>query len=284
MKGATDGGPAEQDTSLDEKHPADWLALTRRRLLAGAVSVAVGLSGLSPVLAATLLAERRICIDPGHDEYGPGAVARDAQGRLLFIEADLTLEVGYRLKALLEEAGARVGITRKPDGSLQIDPRDVVGSRNLVAATIQSRIDYANQFRTEVLLSIHFNGSANTAVSGTEVYFSDTGAHEDRNRRFAQAVLDELVGGIRGAGYPIVSGGIKSDFYQRVPNRPPQRLAILGNSPRSPRKGTYPGALAEVLYLSNPQDVAFLRREDALDVIAQALREGIARYFAEERG
>jgi N-acetylmuramoyl-L-alanine amidase len=231
-----------------------------------------------PLPQTAALPAKRICLDPGHDASSPGASAKDASGRVIFDEHVLTLEVAYRLKPLLEAAGFVVCVTRAPDGTPVARPRDENGNGRLEGwERAQAKIDYINAFGAQALVSIHFNGISDPSIRGSEVYYSDTGPYEANNRLLARTLLDSLVAAIRSAGYQVVDRGIKSDNY-----KPYGRLWILGHNDQLARKARWQaGALVEVVFLSNPSDVAFLRRPDALDVIVRGLQEGLLRFWAQ---
>lgn len=234
-------------------------------------------AGPSPALQEAT-GRGRICLDPGHDARYPGASARDATGRVLFDEHVLTLQVAYRLKPLLEAQGFLVCVTRDEQGELLPQGRDEDGNGRIEAwERAQAKIDFLNAFAPQVLVSIHFNGLSDPSVRGSEVYYSDTGPWMEENRLLARTLLYSLVEALQAAGHAAVDRGIKSDNY-----KPYGRLYVLGNNDRLLRKGTWQaGALVEVLFLSNPVDVAFLQRPDALEVISQGLLQGIVRFWEE---
>jgi N-acetylmuramoyl-L-alanine amidase len=278
--------------------------------------------------AAARLGARRICIDPGHDAYWVvGASGRTASGvvplhpteRVPLTEHELTLGVAYRLKALLEAEGAEVCVTRKPreeGGGLQIEPYDFNGDGRVRTAgvtaadgpeRIQPRIDWANQFGAEVLVSIHFNGIEDAGVRGTEVYYSDVARTAAEGRQLASLVLESLLHELRSAGYAAVSRGVLSDRYQRYtaaetaaliatnaaairanghdPARCPDclRLLTLGNNPMSREMGSYLAILVEVEFLSNPWVVeTLIMRPDLFDLAAAGIANGILRFFEHE--
>ncbi len=262
------------------------------------------LSSLEPALVLTPIPEpegklkgRVICLDPGHDSiFVPGASARDERGRVIFDEHELTYAVATILGRLLESEGATVCMTRNSEGFLQIEPYDFNGNGTVtrpedMVERAQPRIDWMNRHKPDLVLSIHFNGFGDSRVRGTEVYYSDTGPNKDSNKEFAQNVLLSLVDQLREAGFETVDRGIRSDKYKTEYLEQAhwygfdqscedcKRLLTLGNNPMSPRKGSWQtGALVEVVFLSNPQDVAFLQREDALDVIAEGLLQGILKH------
>jgi N-acetylmuramoyl-L-alanine amidase len=268
------------------------------------------------------LSGRVICIDPGHEAvYTPGATARTRSGvvprhlvdGIVMTEHELTLSVATRLEALLEADGAQVCVTRKAreaGGGLQQEPADYTGDGRVrpvedVPEIIQPRIDWANDFGAEVLLSIHFNGSEDPSVRGSEVYYTDAGPRAGEGRTLAQSVLTGLLSELTAASHRAVDRGVRSDRYQRYSDAQTARmlannagairanghdpakcgdcyrLLTLGNNPMSIRMGRYLAVLVEVEFLSNPDVVeGFLLRPDSPDVIAAGLHQGLVAYFA----
>jgi N-acetylmuramoyl-L-alanine amidase len=280
-----------------------------------------------PMPPSAPLAGWRVCIDPGHDaRWVPGASGRTSGGTVprhptegvpLF-EHELTLSVAYRLKTLLEADGAEVCVTRRPrdlGGGLQIEPYDYTGDGRVrpagviedVPEQIQPRIDWANLFGAQVLVSIHFNGLEDQRVRGTEVYYTDGGPRRDEGRRLASALLTAMLEGLRSAGHPAVDRGIRSDAYQRYPPEETRRmiannsaiirangsnpadcpecyrLMTMGNNPMSLHRGGYVAAMIEVEFLSNPAVVeGLILRPDSFDLIAGAIHAGLRAFYARE--
>ena len=230
-------------------------------------------------------------------------------------EHELTLSVAYRLKALLEADGASVCVTQRPreeGGGNHVEPVDYTGDGLVRTSGVedtpertQPRIDWANDFGAEILVSIHFNGLDDRRVRGTEVYYTDGGPREASNRLLASSLLDGTLSALRDAGFDATSRGIRSDLYQRygaedtrrlLQNnasvirangydpancRECMRLLTTGNNPMSVRPGNYVSALVEVEFLSNPDVVErLIMRPDAFDVIAQGLERGVLAYYA----
>jgi N-acetylmuramoyl-L-alanine amidase len=268
--------PLPQPSALPPSHDEEQQNFSEEGAAEDAASAVAAATANADHTAVFL--DKRICLDPGHDPSSPGAAARDASGRVIFDEHVLTLEVAYRLKPLLEAEGFAVCVTRTPEGTPVARPRDENGNGRLEGwGRAQAKIDYINAFGAQILVSIHFNGISDPSVRGSEVYYSDTGPHEADNRLLAQALLDSLVAAIRSTGYQVVDRGIKSDNY-----KPYGRLWILGHNDQLARRALWrAGALVEVVFLTNPGDVSFLQRPDALDVVARGLRDGIARYWTQ---
>jgi len=267
---------------------------------------------------------RRICVDPGHDaKWAPGAVGRNYAGVVPVHPADgvplyeheLTLSVAYRLKALLEADGASVCVTQRPreeGGGNHVEPADYTGDGLVRVSGVedtpertQPRIDWANDFGAEILVSVHFNGLDDRRVRGTEVYYTDGGPREALNRLLATSLMDGTLSQLRDAGFDATSRGIRSDLYQRYSAEDTRRLLqnnasvirangydpascrdclrllTTGNNPMSVRPGTYVSALVEVEFISNPDVVErLIMRPDAFEVIAKGLERGVLAYYA----
>lgn len=95
---------------------------------------------------------RLIAVDPGHGGDDPGA--HGSHGEL---EKDLTLDIGLRLKSLLEQAGARVLMIRDTDVTVGLYQRPAI----------------ANQAGADAYVSIHLNAYGSWK-HGTEIYYDTT--------------------------------------------------------------------------------------------------------------
>lgn len=91
-----------------------------------------------------------IVIDPGHGGSERGA-RNDSLGLL---EKDLTLDVSYRLKTLLEELGYKVLLTRYDDRLVPLEERTKI----------------ANRSNAGIFVSVHFNAALNLEAIGLETY------------------------------------------------------------------------------------------------------------------
>lgn len=216
-----------------------------------------------------------VAIDPGHG--GPfffGATYRDGEGNLL-IEKDLTLDIALRLDSLLRGAGYNTVLTREGDYTLvPFYPEDYRGS--LVRDT-QARVDRANKEQADILVSIHFNGSEIGSLSGTEVYYNPDRGFGYHSYALAFFVQRELVSAIRSLDYEVVDRGVKNDAL--VGGDPSEPHSLLLGTPADFRASLMPGIIAEVLFLSNPEDAHLLLREEARQKIAEGFKAGIDAYF-----
>jgi N-acetylmuramoyl-L-alanine amidase len=188
------------------------------------------------------LAGKTVVLDAGHGGSDSGAV-NAAYG---LKEKDQTLDVAYRLKALLEGWGARVHMTRTGDQTL---------SNN-------DRYTRANATGADVLVSIHMNGSSDPNTDYTTTLFG-------KWRKDKELALD-------------VFGGLSSlpdaDGAGTIATRTPYSYAsgVL-------LKSNMPATMAETVFITSKNEGRLLSDGTGArqQQIAGALAAGIEAYFAQ---
>ena len=189
---------------------------------------------------------RRIVLDPGH-----GGLFRGALGVHGLTEAEVNLGVALRLRELLAAAGAEVLTTRDRDRDF-LTPTD-----STLRSDLAERVRMANAFQPDLFVSIHHNADAGGRhdVNETQTYYrlGDEGPSLDA----AQDVHRALVRNVGIETHKVVAG----NYY------------VLRNS------GS-PAILTETSYLTDPDVEARPRQPEKLELEAQALYLGLARYFA----
>jgi N-acetylmuramoyl-L-alanine amidase len=173
-----------------------------------------------------------IAVDPGHPPGG-------STGPTGLREADANLGIGLQVKRLLEQAGARVFITRTGDVPLDLWPR----------------VQAAERAGADLLVSIHNNalpdGVNPLTNNGSSVYYN-----HPRSVPLARAVQAELVRrlGVRDLGIG------RGD------------LALV-------RTTWMPSILTEGLFVIVPEHEAALRSPQGQRLYAEAVVEGIRRFL-----
>jgi N-acetylmuramoyl-L-alanine amidase len=214
----------------------------------------------------------RIVIDPGHGGHDPGAKGDD------ITEAELVLDVALRLeKMLLKVQGVDVVLTRRTD--------EFVG--------LQERTAIANRENADLFLSIHANASENDQARGIETYFLNfannlsaaaVAAREnaasgqamaalpdfvkaialnnklDESRQFATDVQRLMIERLRPANKTVKDLGVKQAPF----------VVLIG--------AAMPSVLAEVSFVTNPQEAKLLRGSAYRQRIADALYSAIRKY------
>ena len=230
--------------------------------MTGAVSVARQLG----------LGVSRIVIDPGHGGHDRGAQHDGVD------EADVVLDVALRLEKLLRKAsGTSVVLTRRTD--------------DFVA--LQERTALANRESADLFLSIHGNAHASPEARGVETYFLNFAStlsaaavatrenaasgqtmgalpdfvktialnnKLDESRDLAALVQQGLVEKLRQANRPVRDLGVKQAPF----------VVLIG--------AAMPSVLAEVSFVTNPQEAKLLKTPAYRQRIADGLFSAIRTY------
>jgi N-acetylmuramoyl-L-alanine amidase len=181
-----------------------------------------------------------VVLDPGHGGTDSGAV----NTKYGLTEKEQNLEVATRLKALLENDGYTVCMTRTTDKTL---------SNN-------DRYTYANTTGARVLVSIHMNGSTNTTQDYTTTLFGKW----RKDKELATTVFGSL------STLPAANG------TGTIATRAPYSFAsgVL-------LKSEMPATIAETVFITSDREGQLLSDGTGTrqQQIAQALRVGIEDYL-----
>jgi N-acetylmuramoyl-L-alanine amidase len=223
-------------------------------------------------LAVLPLGVRKIVVDPGHGGKDTGT---STPGGLA--EKEVTLDIGLRLRSLLEQAAFEVVLTRDKDE----------------AVPLRQRTALANAQGADLFVSIHLNWIDGGQMRGMETYYlgptedpvllqlaarenRDSGysladfrklldhiylsMRRDESRRLAESVQRTLVTTLRRKHPALVNRGVKTAPF-----------AVLVST-------EMPAILAEVACLSHPAEAHLLATPQYRQDIAQALLQGIRAY------
>lgn len=215
-----------------------------------------------------------IVIDPGHGGKDPGAIGRGG-----LQEKDVVLDIGRRLRKLLEHQGQKVIMTRTDDTFIPLS----------------ERTQLANSRNADLFVSIHANANPKRSTKGVQVYLLGKASDEearatasrengvddsqltDLDRIFNDMALDFRINHSISLAYQTHDAFLRTVGQQ-------YSVVDLGVK-RAPfyvlMKSTMPGILAEVSFISNPQEEARLKRASYRQSIAEALSRGIQRYLVE---
>jgi N-acetylmuramoyl-L-alanine amidase len=215
----------------------------------------------------------RIVVDAGHGGHdsgtlGPGGIE----------EKEVVLDVALRLgKLLRKRMGADVIYTRNDDTFIPLEERTAI----------------ANKSQADLFISVHANSSSDPTARGVETYYlnfttspdalevaarenavSDESIHElsglvkkitlkdkiDESREFAADVNASLYAGLERGNAGLRDRGVKKAPF----------VVLIG--------ANMPSILAEISFLTNPDDAAQLRDPEYRERIAESLYRGVAKY------
>jgi N-acetylmuramoyl-L-alanine amidase len=230
----------------------------------------------------TTISRRRIVIDPGHGGHDPGAI-----GPRGLYEKDVVLDIALKLKKiLLEDPMNEVFLTRETDVFIPLEERTVI----------------ANKKNADLFVSIHANASPGRKAKGVETYLLNWTDDEEAMRvaaRENQISLKKMKEMNRKVD---VLDIIMSDLMRQNKRDESIKLAhYIQNSMISTlnngNKNTLdlgvkqalfyvlfgarmPSVLAEVAFISNPEEEKLLSKESYRMQIAEAIASAINKYLS----
>lgn len=186
----------------------------------------------------TQIQPKVVCIDPGHGGDDPGATNQD------ITEAEETLDIGQRLKSLLESHDYSVVMTR---------------TDNTTSLTNSQRADICNNANANILISIHLNYNDDTTLDYTQGLYG-TG-QETKDEQFTNIMHQTMVKDLN------LPDGDTTDFGDNVLMR-----------------ANMPATLQETIFISSSDEYQQLTdgTGNRQQQVAQALFDGISTWFAKK--
>lgn len=219
---------------------------------------------------------RVVVIDAGHGGDDPGAVSLGLR------EKDVCLDVARRVHKLL---------------SAREDVFPILTRSRDVLLPLRRRMRLAEEANADLFVSIHVNSAPTAAAKGVEVFFlSIDGASDEAARElahFENEVDEALDGESEGdlGDLPFFLSLRQSDTLLRSSRAAETVLDHLVTRGLAENRGVrqanftvlrsyqVPSILVETGFASSPEDREALKSEDHRERLAQAIAEGLARYF-----
>jgi N-acetylmuramoyl-L-alanine amidase len=217
----------------------------------------------------------RIVIDAGHGGHDSGTLGAGG-----IQEKDVVLDVALRLGKLLHDRlGAEIVYTRADDTFIPLETRTAI----------------ANKAQADLFISVHANSSQDASARGVEVYYlnftsdpdamkvasrenavSNQSVHElsdlvkkialkdkiDESRELASDVDASLYGGLTKGNAGLKDRGVKKAPF----------VVLIG--------ANMPSILAEISFVTNPNDAEQLETPEYRERVAESLYRGVAKYAA----
>lgn len=108
------------------------------------------------------LKNRIIYIDPGHGGIDNGSSFNN------ILEDNINLEICYELKAILENKGAKVYMTRYDDYDLSN-----INAYRRKKSDFDNRIKLINNSDADIYISLHLNASTSSKWNGPQVFYNN---------------------------------------------------------------------------------------------------------------
>jgi N-acetylmuramoyl-L-alanine amidase len=185
--------------------------------------------------------DKTITLDPGHGGSDPGAIGKSGTR-----EKNITLQITQRIQKYLQDAGAKVNMTRTNDV-------DVYGPNASDRAELQARVDVGTAHKSDAFISIHINANNSPSVGGFSTYYTPKTGYDYKLARCIHTSivkgfgLDDL--GVRQAGFYVTKHSLM------------------------------PAVLIENCFITNPREEKLLQSSWFQNKIAKTIADGIIAYF-----
>ncbi len=221
---------------------------------------------------------KTIAIDAGHGGRDPGAIGKSG-----LREKTVTLDIAKRLAALVKERlGCTVVMTREKDVFIPLDERPFIAkSRN-----------------SDLFVSIHVNANRKRNTKGIETYVQGLKATDReamataaRENAMSQRSLGQLDNEVERMLKDLKTDNKIEESIQLagvvqaslVENAKPIQKSVVNHGVKSAffyvlMNTNIPSILAEVGFISNPDEEKLLRKESYRQSIAEALYQGVKKY------
>ncbi|MCI0490053.1 MAG: N-acetylmuramoyl-L-alanine amidase [Blastocatellia bacterium] len=228
-----------------------------------------------------------IVIDPGHGGHDTGTISSGGMR-----EKELVLDVALRLRNYIKRAypDIEVIMTRETDRFIALEQRTAI----------------ANSRRADLFISIHANASPSRIASGVETYFaspdrvkSEDQASESKEQpvpasdmaakteaKSVEPIMASVSAGGRVAQSRELARYIQAGLVRGIGATSPRAASNRGvkHAPFAVLLGAdMPSVLAEVSFLSNPNEEALLRTASFRGRIATSIFAGLSSYLKKMR-
>ena len=184
-----------------------------------------------------------IYLDAGHGGVDNGATVKNVN------EKDINLQIVYKLKEPLTNAGATVYLTRKDDNDIS-NPNALYRKKS----DFDSRIALINNSNADMYISIHQNNYSNPKYYGPQVFYSNVNS---KNEKLAKTIQEDL-----------------NKFTNSK-----RKIKITTNTYMY-NKLNIPGILVECGFLSNKKDLTNLTNPKYQKELCSVITQSIIKYFS----
>jgi len=217
------------------------------------------------------LGVRKIVIDPGHGGKDPGAMAFNLK------EKDIVLKISKKIAKILKSTYRyEVVLTRTKD----------------IYIPLEERIALANTQNSDLFISIHINAHPDKTIGGIETYFLNLATNADAMRVAAienatsthniselQDILTNLMKNSKIDESSRLAQFVQTNLVAAVAQKYKPRDLGVKQAPFYVLIGAeMPAILAEISFITNPEEAKLLQDDQYLNNIAGQIAAGIAAY------
>lgn len=215
-----------------------------------------------------------IVLDPGHGGEDVGARSR----RRRMYEKDITLDLGLRVRKLLEAKGIRITMTRQDDRKV----------------TLEERVEIAQQAGADLFVSLHINSSRNRSARGVETYVygqsvtsrsvADLVRRENAEADYVDIIVNDLQQRLYHDSSIRVAGSVEDELVRQ--------LNVQGRSGKLVKEAPFyvlararrPAVLLEIGFISNSSEEERMRGSGWRQRVAESIADGLSEMGKPGRG
>ena len=198
---------------------------------------------------ATPSTSKVIVLDAGHGKPDEGAV-----GIYGTTEEAINLKITLKLKALLEESGAQVILTRSVENGIYSSECTTIKSKKV--SDIKNRVKIGNTEGVDIFISIHLNKFEQEKYRGWQAFYQQ---NSEDSKMLATCIQEGL------------NNEISEYHNDRVPLKL-SKIYIMDNVKA-------PTVTIECGFLSNKEEAKLLEEDEYQSRLAWGIFEGIQNYF-----
>lgn len=225
------------------------------------IEESIPLIPLTTASSISVLVDKVICIDPGHQAKGnsqkekiapqsqesKNKVSSGTRGVVTKkYEYELNLEVALKLKKALEDKGAKIHMTRE------------IHDVNISNA---ERAQLGNQIGADLSIRLHADGSSSSSVRGYSLLVPGNKYVDEQIVETSKAIAKEL------------------DQIMQTKGKIASRGIVTRNDLTGFNWSEVPVVLVEMGFMSNPEEDQLMSQEDFQNTLVQSIVEGLENYF-----
>ncbi|WP_090091114.1 N-acetylmuramoyl-L-alanine amidase [Clostridium uliginosum] len=197
--------------------------------------------------------KKLIVIDPGHN-FGGDDGAYATHDRVTYIERDLNMQLGVKLKSDLESKGYTVMMTRNETD------RETLA----VTPSLTKRVNLANDIGADFFVSLHHNSADAASANGIETFYSSKsqdenfgGAYSDSKISISKSMATNITNNICNKAGFTNRGGKDSGLF------------VCRNT-------KMPSVLVECGFITNPSEAIKCTDSSSQEIVTSAIADSIA--------
>ena len=187
-----------------------------------------------------------ILVDAGHGGRDPGMIGSGG-----LEEKGINLAIAQKLKAILEERGYQVVMTRENDEGLYDED-----AKNKKAQDLQNRIALIEETKPLLTVSIHQNSYSDSSVRGPQVFYF---MHSAEGEKLASCIQEKMNAGLFEGSQREAKGNTSYYLLKRS-------SSVLN--------------IVECGFLTNPEEAQLLQTEEYQQRVARCIADGIEAYLS----